>query len=174
MATKNEVVIAAIGFAGILVTGILSNYDKIFATESSEYESSNDINLQARNFVEISGMRAGLEVMEKQRIEKLKWKYNASPETIDCMMGAGIQTSQLIDLTVDVLKKHLTLKELKELNEFHSSPSMRHYIDQQAAISKDLIDGIETLAEKNHIRNLALALNNEKNHATSTQSCPTK
>ncbi|CAI8792560.1 hypothetical protein [Pseudomonas sp. IT-P218] len=168
---RNEIVIAVIGLLGV----IFSNWDKISSSVSPASNApvtSDDINVQARYYIESSGIRASMEALDKARAERYRLEYKADPETINCMLDMGLQNSQLIDIAVTTLKNHFTLEEIKELNRIESSPLMRRVAEKQPAIALDLTKGLQEAADRAHRRNLALAGTNRKKTTQST-ACPT-
>ncbi|MFG0528980.1 DUF2059 domain-containing protein [Pseudomonas sp. yb_2] len=176
--TRKEITIALIGFAGVVLTALLSNYDKIFTgtTTQSNYNSevvNGDINIQLRQLIETSGMRASLEAIEKNRLEQYKAKYKASQEELNCIADVGLQNNQLIDILVEALRKNLSLKDIQELNKFYTSSAMVNYISKQPAITLDMIHGLEEAMARNHRRNIALAGTNRDPKKQTAQSCPT-
>jgi hypothetical protein len=173
---RNEIIIAVIGLIGVVFTAVISNWDKMASAASIPSNSavmSNDINVQLRYFIEISGFRASLEALERQRAERYKVEYKADNDTVNCMLDMSIQTNQLVDIAVNALKNHFTLEEIKELNRINSSPAMANFAAKQPAVSLDLIKGLEDAMERAHRRNLALAGRN-KSKAPQGSACPAR
>jgi len=173
-ATRNEIIIAVIGLVGIIFTGVISNWDKLFSPSSSATNSpvvSDDINVQARYYIETSGFRTAMEALEKQRAERYRLEFKADKETVDCMLDMSIPTNQLVDIAVDGIRKHFTLEEIKELNRINAMPAMVSAASKQAALSLDLVSGLEETAQRMQRRNQALA---RANRTTAQQSaaCP--
>lgn len=170
---RNEIIIAVIGLLGVLFTGAVSNWDKIFpAHNATNYPvASDDINIQARYYVETTGFRSALEAVEKARAERYRREYKLSPETVDCMMDMNIPTTQLVDIATNVLKAHFTLEEIKELNRIESNPLLRRAAEKQPAITLDVLKGIEEAAERARRRNLAIA-GAERRVAQQSTACP--
>lgn len=176
MATRNEIIIAVIGLVGVISTGVFSNWDKLFSpsrTASTSPVVSDDINVQVRYLVETSGFRDAMEALEKQRAERYRLEFKADKDTVDCMLDMSIPTNQLVDIAVAAIRKHYTLEEVKELNRINAMPAMVSAASKQAAISLDLVSGLEEAAQRMKRRNLALA---GANRTTTQQSsaCPTQ
>lgn len=176
MATRNEIVIAVIGLVGVLSTGVLSSWDKVFPPSHTATKSpvvSDDINVQIRYYIETTGFRNAMEALEKQRAERYRLEYKADRDTVDCMLDMSVPTNQLIDIAVDAFRKHYTLEEIKELNRINALPAMVSLASKQAAISLDLVSGLEEAAQRMERRNLALA-NANRTKAHQSAACPTQ
>lgn len=176
MATRNEIIIAVIGLVGVISTGVFSNWDKLFSpsrTAASSPVVSDDINVQIRYYIETTGFRNAMEALEKQRAERFRLEFKADRDTVDCMLDMSVPTNQLIDIAVEAFRKHYTLEEIKELNRINALPAMVSLASKQAAISLDLVSGLEDAAQRVKRRNLALA---RANRTTAQQSaaCPTQ
>ncbi|MCO7538206.1 hypothetical protein NJH24_25910 [Pseudomonas asiatica] len=176
MATRNGIIIAAISLVGVITTGVFSNWDKLFSPSRTATNSpvvSDDFNVQVRYYIETSGFRNAMEALEKQRAERYRLEFKADKDTVDCMLDMSIPTNQLVDIAVDAIRKHFTLEEIKELNRINAMPAMVSAASKQAAISLDLVSGLEDAAQRMKRRNLALA---RANRTTAQQSaaCPTQ
>ena len=172
--SRNEITIAVIGLLGVIFTAVASNWDKISSTTRSATNSaivSDDINVQLRYYVETSGIRSGMEALERDRAERYKREYKADPDTVNCMIDMGLPVSQLVDIAINTLKKHFTLEEIKEMNRVNASPVMMRVAEKQPAIAVDLAKGLEEAVERAHRRNLALAGGNRKKQ-TQSLTCP--
>jgi hypothetical protein len=179
MANRKEIIIALIGLAGVIFTAVASNTDKLFG-EGSEaknvatFESNNDIDVQLRYFVEVSGLRDSLETMKRIKIEKLKQQHQTTEEAIQCVLDNQIQNEQIIEVMVGALKSHITLEEIKEINKFYSSKSMQSYVKASPLVTRDLIDGIDNLYERMYVRNMAIIGTREEPESESCASVPNK
>lgn len=172
--SRNEIVIAVIGLLGVIFTGVASNWDKISSPTRTTANSaivSDDINVQVRYYVETSGMRSGLEALEKDRAERYKREYKADQDTVNCMLDMGLPTTKLIDIAINTLKNHFTLEEIKELNRVNASPIMMRVAEKQPAIALDLIKGIQEAADRAHRRDLAIA-GSKRRSDTQSLACP--
>ena len=172
--SRNEITIAVIGLLGVVFTGLASNWDKISSASRTATNSaivSDDINVQVRYYVETSGLRTGMEALEKDRAERYKREYKADPDTVNCMLDMDLPASQLIDIAINTLKNHFTLEEIKELNRINASPIMMRLAEKQPAIALDLLKGVQDAAERAHRRNLAIASGSRKKEAQSL-TCP--
>jgi hypothetical protein len=173
-AHRNEIIIAVIGLVGVVFTAIVSNYDKLLGvtpehTSISPYENVDDINMQLRYFIEVSGFRDSLEEMEKVTAEKYKLKYGATDTEINCILDNRIQTEQLIELFVETMKNHMTLQQIKDLNRLYSSETMKSYTESSPLIVREFISGIEKLFERMYVRNQAIR---RSGNSSSEESCP--
>lgn len=172
--SKSEITIAAIGLVGVIVTAVASNWDKISSPGSNASNpaiASDDINVQLRYYVDSTGLRTSMESLEKARAERYRLQYKADPDTVNCMLDMGLQSSQLIDVAVNALKGHFTLEEIKELNRINASPFMKRVAEKQPAISLDLVKGIEEALERAHRRNVALA-GSRRDSGKQSAACP--
>ena len=164
MKHRNEIIIALIGLLGVIFTAIASNYDKFFVDNKiinkhiSPYENIEDIGMQLRYFVEVSGFRDSLEEMDRITAEKYKLKYGATNIVVDCILDNRIQKEQLIELFVETMKSHITLEQIKDINNLYSSESMKSYNKSSPLIVRDLVAGIDRLYERMHIRNQSIVL----------------
>lgn len=174
MKHRNEIIIALIGLSGVIFTAVVSNYDKLFQSDSEKaasfpYESVEDIDMQIRYFVEVSGFRAALDEMQKVAAEKYKLKYGATEAEVNCVLDNQIQNEQLIELFVETMRNHISLEQIKDLNRIYSSESMKSYNKASPLIVRDLINGIDKLYERMHIRNQAVIRSMKD---TNEASCP--
>ena len=174
IAHRNEIIIAVIGLVGVIFTAVLSNYDRLFgdtpeSAHVSPYENVDDINMQLRYFVEVSGFRDSLEEMEKVTAEKFKQKYGATDTEINCILDNQIQTEQLVEVFVETMKNHVTLQQIKDLNRLYSSETMKSYTKSSPLIVRGFIAGIDKLFERMYVRNQAIRRSGEK---PSGDSCP--
>ncbi|KIF62996.1 DUF2059 domain-containing protein [Pseudomonas fluorescens] len=173
---KSEITIAVIGLVGVIFTGLVSNWDKLWSASGSASNSpvaSDDINVQLRYYVDTTGLRTSMESLEKARAERYRLLYKADPETVNCMLDMGLQSSQLIDIAVNALKGHFTLEEIKELNRINASPIMKRLAEKQPAISLDLVKGLEEAFGRAHRRNVALA-GKSRDSGNQNTACPAR
>ena len=171
---RNEIIIALIGLIGVIFTAVVSNYEKIFDEKSENessfpYEKIDDLDMQLRYFIEVSGFRNSMEEMRKVSAEKYRMKHGASDTVVNCVLDNQIQTEQLIELFISVHKNHITLQQVKDLNRLYSSESMKSYSKSSPLIVRELISGIDAIYERMHIRNMAISGANKKQ---SDESCP--
>lgn len=173
-AHRNEIIIALIGLIGVIFTAVVSNYEKIFddkpENESSfPYEKVDDLDMQLRYFIEVSGFRNSMEEMKKVSAEKYKMKHGVSDTVVNCILDNQIQTEQLIELFISAHKNHITLQQVKDLNRLYSSESMKSYSKSSPLIARELLSGIDAIYERMHIRNMAISGANKKQN---DESCP--
>jgi len=170
MQYRNEIIIALIGLVGVIFTGVVSNYDKLFVDDISPYENVDDIEMQLRYYVEISGFRNSLEEMDRVIAEKYRLKHQASELEINCVLDNRIQKEQMIELFVDTFKKHVSLQQIKEMNRFYSTETMKVFNKSSPLVVRDLMAGLDKLHERLYVRNQAIvgALK-----VDDTKSCPT-
>lgn len=173
-AHRNEIIIALIGLLGVIFTAVISNYDKLSdgnpkTKNKFPYENVEDVDLQMRYFIEVSGLRDGLNEMNRIAAEKYRLKYGATEEEINCILDNRIQNEQVIELFIGAHKNHISLRQIKELNRLHSSEIMKSYNKASPLIVRDLLAGIDKLYERIHIRNQSIVGASKNQDA---QSCP--
>src|SRR5215475_10793484 len=75
---RSEVLIAVIGLVGVLATGVLSNWDKLFpkhdvvAATYSGYRPTGDFETEFRYYFDVSGSRLAIESMQRQFLQQMK------------------------------------------------------------------------------------------------------
>lgn len=144
------------GLCTVLGAGV-SNYKDIYESFTQEKESD-DINVELRRFIELTGLRISLEEAEKDKIQRYKMQYHVSGDVANCMVDVEqIPTSQLVEVAISAIQKHTTLKEIQEMNEFYSTPSMKNYRDKQPLIMKDMTLGMEELSERLQLKSAVVS-----------------
>jgi len=73
---KSEVIIAVIGLIGIIITGVLSNWNKlngakIITEEYVGYNMSDNFETEMRYYYEISGARKTAETLQNQLLDNI-------------------------------------------------------------------------------------------------------
>lgn len=150
---KTEIVIAVIGLIGVIATGVLSNWEKIFAkgevlTATYEgYSPTGNFETEFRYFFEVSGNRAmseqlqeqmlkGLEValisQEPQRAEEIKQMVQAFREE-------ALTFDEIRERILPIYKKHFTIEELQELNRFYSTKVMQAMVAKTPLLAQEIV-----------------------------------
>jgi uncharacterized protein DUF2059 len=147
----SEITIASIGLLGVLVTGFLSNWDKIFHAQNrveatfSGYRPTDNFETELRHYFDVSGARLALESMQRQLLTSLKTEaISKAPEEADDIAKTmavfereAIRLDDVIRELLPVYQKHFTLKELQELNKFYSTQIMQDMVKKIPLISQD-------------------------------------
>src|SRR5262245_50847246 len=127
---KREIVIAIIGLLGMVVTGFLSNWDKVFSKQNivqatySGYRPTGNFETELRYYLEVSGTRAAVESMQQQFIQSAKIdllsKHPQDAEKInkffDAVTKEAVRLDDVIRELLPVYQKHYSLNEIQELN----------------------------------------------------------
>lgn len=151
---KNEITIAIIGLIGILLTGVLSNWDKIFPDPEvmqiqvnfSGYRATGNFETELRYYFEVSGVRAIMENMQQQLANSFKMELTAQypeyVEEIDAAMNVALEEAITLDESIKkllpVYRKYFTVQELQELNKFYSTEIMQNMINKMPLLTQEL------------------------------------
>jgi len=148
---SGEIVIAIIGLIGVLVTALLSNWDKLFPkknivkAEYSGYRPTGRFETELRYYFEVSGTRATMESMQQQLIQNEKINLlSTNPEdaetinkTFDAVTKEAIRFEDVIRELLPVYQKHFTLSEIQELNKFYSTAVMQGMVTKMPLVTQD-------------------------------------
>lgn len=148
---KNEVMIAIIGLIGIVVTGVFSNWDRMFPDEDvmqvrfSGYRATGNFETELRYYFEVSGARATIENMQQQLVNSFKMtltsQYPEEAEKIDVIMNTALKESIKLDDVIKVLlpvyRKHFTIEEIQELNRFSSTEIMQNMLKKMPLVTQE-------------------------------------
>lgn len=149
---KNEITIAIIGLIGILITGVLSNWDKIrpdpevIQVISPGYRATGNFETELRVYFEVSGVRATMENMQQQLANSLKMKLIAqNPENVEkidakinILLEEAITLDEAIKKLLPVYRKYFTIQELEELNRFYSTEIMQNMINKMPLLTQEM------------------------------------
>ena len=148
---RNEVIIAIIGLVGVLVTGVLSNWDKLFPKDNlvqatySGYRPTGNFETELRYYFEVSGVRTMLEAMQEQLTQRTKAdlvsKFPERARTINTVFDAvtkeAIRLEEVIQELLPVYQKHFSLNEIQELNKFYSTEVMQGMVKKMPLVTQD-------------------------------------
>ena len=149
---RYEVLIAILGLIGMLATGVLSNWDKIFPREDllvapyTGYQPTGRFETELRYYIEVSGLRQTLDDMQEQMLEQLRRNLlveaPADADKINAVFEAiqeeAISIDDVIPVMLDIYQKHFTVEEIQELNKFYSTETMQNMIDKLPLVNADL------------------------------------
>ena len=148
----NEITIAIIGVVGMIATGVISNWDKIFSKQPivqatySGYRPTGNFESELRYYLDISGSRQGYYDSIKEQSERLKEAMIAkdphSSKRITRYTNVIAEEAEKYEEVVrdmlPVYQKYFTLQELQELNKFYSTEIMQDMRKKRPAVSKEL------------------------------------
>jgi hypothetical protein len=144
-AGRSQILIALIGLVGVLTTGVLSNWDKLFShvvTVSYQgYKPTGDFETELRYFFEITGrrktgdrlieaVRSGLISANPQNAEKINQQLNAASET-------ALTSDETLAATLPIYAKYYTVAEIQELNKFYSTEIMQEYLKREPLLQEE-------------------------------------
>lgn len=148
---KNEITIAIIGLIGVLITGFLSNWDKIYPDPDvmevkTDYRATGNFETELRIYFEISGVRATMENMQQQLaysyIIELTAQYPENVEIIDAVINAALEEAitfdEVIKKLLPVYRKYFTIQEIQELNKFYSTEIMQNMINKLPLLTQEV------------------------------------
>ena len=158
---RGEVIIAIIGMIGVALTGVFSNWDKIFPKQNvvqatySGYRPTGNFETEFRYYFDVSGTRQGLESMQRQLLINAK---NAAltqnpahaqeiEKTFQIIESEAIKLDDVIRQVLPIYQKHFTLAELQELNKFYSTEVMQGMVKKLPLITQDAAPGANEDAE---------------------------
>jgi hypothetical protein len=146
---RSEYVVAVIGLLGVILTGVLSNWDKltknVVSSEYSGYRPTGDFETEMRYFLDVNGTRAQVQQLNDQLLgamqEQIKKEDPDDQEEAANMFGIikknGMSVDETIDMMLPIWKKYLTIDQIQQLNKFYSTPDMQNMVRVQPAIIKE-------------------------------------
>jgi hypothetical protein len=148
---RGEIAIALLGLLGVLVTGFLSNWDKVFHSRNlvqatySGYRPTDNFETELRYFFDVSGTRHIYGAMQHQLLASLKTdaisKAPEEAEEINNLLGViekeAINLDDVIREMLPVYQKHFTLAEIQELNKFYSTETMQNMVKKGSLLAQD-------------------------------------
>jgi hypothetical protein len=153
-ARRKEILIAIIGLVGVLTTGVLSNWDKMFPPPNvvkatyAGYQPTGDPQIELRYFTEITGLRDTLKQMQAGMLDHFRKQAESQWPGDTEMLGkmfkvleeeSAAQYDEIMNSYIPVASKYLSTAEIQELNKFYSTPAMRELIRKQPLINKELM-----------------------------------
>jgi Uncharacterized protein conserved in bacteria (DUF2059) len=148
---RGEVIIAIIGMVGVVLTGVFSNWDKLFPPQNvvqatySGYRPTGNFETEFRYFFDVSGSRQALEHMQKQVLLNSK---NAAlsqdpgsakeiERAFEVIEKESIKLDDVMREVLPIYQKHFTLAELQELNKFYSTEVMQGMTKKLPLVTQD-------------------------------------
>lgn len=151
---RNEILIAVLGLIGVLITGVLSNWDKLFPPSNvvtstfSGYQPTGNPQIELRYLSEITGMRDRVKQMQAGILEQFRKQAEAklrdNPEIVANVFKiveeeVASQYDESMNLYVPIASKYLSVAEIQELNKFYSTPVMREMLRKQPLINEEFL-----------------------------------
>lgn len=149
---RGEIVIAIIGMIGVALTGIFSNWEKIFPDENvveatyTGYRPTGNFETEFRYHIDVSGTRRMIESMQQQVM--LNAKHAALAEQphraqeieriFKVVESEAVKLDDVIRAMLPVYQKYFTLEEMQELNKFYSTKVMQSMTDKLPLVSQEL------------------------------------
>lgn len=148
---RGEVIVAVIGLIGVLATGVLSNWDKLFhpqtvvEAKATGYAPTGDFATELRYYFDVSGTRQMMETMQRQLLLNTKAdllsKYPGEAQQIASVFNAAEREAPSVDDVIremmPVYQKHYSLAEIQELNKFYSTAVMRNMVNKAPQVAQD-------------------------------------
>jgi len=145
-------VTAILGLVGVLVTALLSNWDKLFPkknivkAEYTGYRPTGNFENELRYFFDVSGTRAMAESTNEQIIQTQTLNLlSAHPEDaerinreVDAVRKEAIRFDDVIKAILPVYQKHFTLSEIQELNKFYSTDVMQGMANKIPLVAQEV------------------------------------
>ena len=164
---RSEILIAVVGLTGVLITGTLSNWDKLFPPPNvvkstfSGYQPTGDPQIELRYFTEVTGMRDNIKQMQTGMLEHFRKQaekeLSYNPEMVAKVFKiieteAASQYDEVVNSYVPIASKYFSVAEIQELNKFYSTPVMRELLRKQPLMAKEFIPVAMESAQKSQER----------------------
>ena len=152
-AKSREVTIAVIGLVGVLTTALLSNWDKIFATDGvvkaaySGYRPTGEFETELRYFIEVVGFRKLVESTQRELSRRSRLELLlAHPEEarsinayFDLVDQEGLKFEDVFQEVLPVYQRHFTVGGIQELNKFYSTEIMQDMVRKTPLLAQELM-----------------------------------
>lgn len=146
------VIVAIIGAVGVVVTAVLSNWDKLFGSgdylraKVTGYKPTKNFETELRVYFEVSGMRKMLEAQQEQILQaernKVLTSDPAKAKEFEKLAAAvkkeAIRLDDMIQALLPVYQKYYTLEEMQELNKFYSTDVMQAMLAKSPLVAQDM------------------------------------
>jgi hypothetical protein len=148
-AGRSQIAIALMGLVGVLTTGVLSNWDKLFShvvTASYQgYKPTGDFETELRYHFEITGERKNSENQTRQTLDAMRSlliaKHPDDAKEINQVMEAVLEIvpkfEDSVALSLPIYTKYFTVAELQELNKFYSTDIMQQMVKKDPLIQQE-------------------------------------
>lgn len=149
---RGEVIIAIIGLVGVLITGTLSNWDKLFPKGNlvqatySGYRPTGHFETEFRYYFEVSGSRQMYESVQRQSflvakaglISKYPNRSEEITKRLNVMEKEAVKIDDVIQVMLPVYQKYFTTTEIQELNKFYSTEAMQNMVKKMPLLAQDV------------------------------------
>ena len=173
-----EITVAVIAGVAVLGAALISNFDKLSQSNAKKseisYVPSNDIDLEIRHHLDLIGVPDLTNQMKQHLAQRYREKFHLKDTEIACILDTSFFASEFTEVFVAASKKYLSLQDVQELNKFYSSPVMKHYLQQQSAIAREIFTAMDELGDKKAQSFATLVENSRKQGAEDAAVCPVK
>jgi len=146
---SNEVIVAIVGVVGVIVTAVLSNWDKMFPDKNKitakvkGYTPTGNYETELRTFFNVSGTRAVIENMTFQLLQQMMLQtiqqYPEDAEEITMIFRTIAEESVTLDDVIrkllPIYQKYYSIENLQELNRFYSTEIMQQMVKHCQAMA---------------------------------------
>ncbi|MCE5983160.1 MULTISPECIES: DUF2059 domain-containing protein [unclassified Pseudomonas] len=154
ISAKNpKITIAVIGLLGGMATALLSNWDKIFATEGvvkaaySGYRPTGDFETELRYYIEVVGFRKLVESTQRELAKRARLELLlAHPEEaksinayFDLVAQEGLKFEDVFQEVLPVYQRHFTVGQIQALNKFYSTEVMQDMVRKTPLLAHELM-----------------------------------
>jgi hypothetical protein len=148
-AGRSQTAIALIGLVGVLTTGVLSNWDKLFShvvtATYQGYKPTGDFETELRYHFEITGERKNSEDEVRRNVDAMRSillaKKPDDAKVINQAMEAVLEVApkfeDAVALLLPIYKKYYTVAEIQELNKFYSTDIMQQMVKKDPLIQQE-------------------------------------
>jgi hypothetical protein len=143
---KGEIIIAIIGLIGVISTALISNWDKVSGQPQlaiqqikQGYEPTGDLEIELRYLYEVTGTRKMIKNLKQMYYQKMMTE-GLTQEEANEILAAFPDENKMIDVTINVMKKYMTLEEVQALNQFYSTEVMRNYQKKLPVMTSDMLN----------------------------------
>ena len=149
---RDTIIAGLFTIAAASLGAFLSNWDKIFGKTieiTYERKPTDDFAAETRYYFDISGSRNALELMLQKStdnaLKQMECAFSLLPtsdpelwnEINEAVRGEKITADRIIAALIPVYEKHISLREMQELNKLHSSGILETIAGKSSAITED-------------------------------------
>jgi hypothetical protein len=162
---RSDVLIAIIGLVGVVFTGMVSNWDKIFHADSviserANYTPAGDFESELRVYMEKSGTRAQMEDLQGRLLDAMQQQMTTQdPADAAKIVRLIAEVKKVQPSFEDILKrllpiyqKYYTIDEIRALNKFYSTPTMQSMIAKNPLIARDTQPILQQVMQEQQVK----------------------
>ena len=149
---KRELFIAVMGLIGILVTGLVSNWNRVFPDKDIleanivGYRGTGDYETELTRYLEVSGRWTIVEQQQKELLKSYETALAAlfpeeSGDLGAIMKAASGEASTIAETArkyMSAYQRHFSVERIEELNKLYSTDIMRNMVSKLPALSEEL------------------------------------